>query len=871
MTNQPTFWEVIASIGHGHAFKDHLSEMTDPKYGEALTLDPPASKQGLSNVLLDVVNDPETQAVYERLSIEKKPGQIENVDSILIYNERMNIIVQVNDSGDLHDLGTMYRVSDPTGRDFGSSQSRFKDKVDNYIDKMRHGQRLEWGDPRSPAAMIQEFADNRTIWSNTSDAIKNLPPSAITDLQAYAAAESYITNPSSLIPDLRSGMLPHGTKLTPTIVKPPSDTMPFATQTEAAAAISRNGPERYLRELLGFDDRMIELYEKIPENILDHLPDSFDYRGTEPLLEELWTFKSAVAENPDAVFEAADDLRLRIGTPAQGHFDEAAEIISKVPSETVRFADSVNDFSSLASSIKATRMVSRMMSLGSVVTVGLAVTLTEAAHASQLDMAEEMHQDGKMSRENLDGYREAMADIRIPVDAQALDVTPAALFTMMAAENYAAQRFQQYSDEYGLTEEVHQLLSPTSLPTQSVSGTIFENVYEALPKDPTETMIVLRGLSEAKNDLAEAEQALQQARGGFDTHQFSVIKTLPDIEQNMEQITAINEAEAQLANAREAYDQEFQRVLQQEEQGPRAVALLLSEDDLISVIRSSAKYTLGEHDPIIAAYISAQAEVEELADWPAHQKETIGYNRILSVKNENLGEAEEALRNNPEVTRSFLETRLAARQTNHVHANAYDSVADALDAPTQDNNHLAGMLLPANLIPEQPETLPQTLTSYPLPLNGQSVEIQETFQYTMIANAFARIQTGDSIDEQERQQIETYVNNSGNSTIDVQIIDALEQRFPEVMGTFRPAEKPLVDAEDLTQRFRMHVDPLLSLPLIHPISITPADLQSLETPLNFESNLYLPPQNTDLNVPLIPRDPELYPSTEQTLHKITVK
>ncbi len=846
MPDQPTFWEVIASIGHGHASQKHLSEMTNPDYGEILRSNPPNSRQGLSNIILDVVNDPETKSIYSSLSLENG----DNVDSILIYNERMNVIVQVNDSTTLHDLGTVYRVKNPTENVKGArGETNFSKEIERCLNKVEHGKRFAWDDPRSPAAMVEQFANKRTVDYFTMDAIRGLPASAASNLHDYAVMKSYTTDAASFIGDLEKGKTNYVAK--PTRIKPPSDIMPFATANEAAEAISRNGPEPYLKEILGFDDRMIDLYERIPENLLDHIPEEEVLKGTQTLLEELWTFKQSVSDNPDAIFDAVDELRLRVRSPGQLHFDQATEIIGNMPAKATRFADNVHDFSSLATSIKTTLLTSRMMSLGSVLTVGLAVGLTETAHAGQLDMAEQMFQNGTIPNETLEGYREAMADIRVPVDAQALDVTPAALFTMMAAENYAARRFQQFSDEYGLTEQVHQQLSPTILPTQSVSGMIFENVYNALPEEPSETMIVLRGLSEAKQDLAEAEHALQQARSSFDTHQFSVIKTLPDIEQNMEQITAINEAEAQLANARETYDQEFRRVLQQEEQGPRAVALLLSEDDLISVIRSSAKYTPGDHDPLIAAYVNAQTEVEELADWPSAAKETAGYNQMLAIKNENLGEAENALREQPAVIRSFLESRLAARQNNNALTNTYVSAADTIETPVQDNDHLAGLVLPASLIPEQPEIAPQTLTSHPLPMDGQSVVIQETFQYTMIANSFARIQAGEHIDEHEQEQIENYIHNSENSTIDTQIIATLAEQFPEVMESFRPEEKPTVKAEDLSQRFRLHVDPFLSIPVIYPVTVTPADLEPLQTPLNRDLNLHLIPQNDDPENPIV--------------------
>lgn len=155
--------------------------------------------------------------------------------------------------------------------------------------------------------------------------------------------------------------------------------------------------------------------------------------------------------------------------------------------------------------------------------------------------------------------------------------------------------------------------------------------------------------------------------------------------------------------------------------------------------------------------------------------------------------------------------------------------------------HLPGFSF---VMPDIPQTLtPGRLDHYQLPLDGTSVDVTETYQYTFIANAFARLQSGHEIEPHERTEIARYMNDPAKTYMDDQIITAVRQSFPEIAARFSGEgdRTALPRADNLTGTFRNWTHPLISLPYIQPIQVNAPALEPLETPLNRSLRLQVSP------------------------------
>ncbi|MCL4678211.1 MAG: hypothetical protein KJ017_06415 [Alphaproteobacteria bacterium] len=513
-------------------------------------------------------------------------------------------------------------------------------------------------------------------------------------------------------------------------------------------------------------------------------------------------------------------------------------------------ADALNtmgDLATLARTAKAGRIGLNFSKAGvvtAVVTTGLAVGLTSAANAAVLDIADQLHASGRLSDAAHADYRAMMDDVGTMLTAQAADPTVLAIPGTFIVESIAHNRFQEFSDRHQLPQDIHEMLSPSIYSGSSVRGEIGDNTFRTIPDDPSQAAPELRALIEAKQGVMQARQdysrtydshrppawsmALSQgAAGGLGAH--LAITGMPDVKAAQ---TVVDQAQAR-------FQTEFDRLLSNP-QGARALASLLTNDQLLEIVDSTAKFnnSPGQH-PLIQEFVRAQA-----LDAPWYSL-TGAWDNMKARD-----AAREALLNNPEVMRDYLSGVFVPRQA------ASPAQTEALDTSSQqrvtlseapvlessgNGGHLAGFSFTMPPIPQS--FIPGRLEHHYLPLDGTSVNITDTYQYTFIANAFERLQCGQGIEPQEHAEITRYLNDPGRTYMDEQIINSVRLNYPDVTARYAGDDhrSALPRADNLTGTFRNWTHPLISLPYIQPIHVDAPTLEPLETPLNRSLRLQVTP------------------------------
>ena len=405
-----------------------------------------------------------------------------------------------------------------------------------------------------------------------------------------------------------------------------------------------------------------------------------------------------------------EDVLKRYADRSSRQAIEGASDLGKV-TKSMHAAESLEDLANSAKTARFLRGGSDIMGLGSVFTVVFALSMSEAAHAAQVNIADQLVEREAMTTGQADAYKDILHDIRIRNDLQAMDVTPLSLASMVAAEQYAHDRFQQFSEEQGLTEEIHQLLAPAMITGRSISGRIHDAVYEALPDDdPSRTMIILQPLAEAKYEILQAEHHLEEARSAIPTYQYAHILSEDELQAQQN----VSDAEAALRQAQAEYEREFANTLN-DPSGIRAVSLVVGEDALIDLIRASAKYAdPNTLSPELQEFVQAQSALDIHLSLPAFQKETATYNEMLSILHKHAFEAETNLRDHPETMRAFLEHRLSekldARQISRdpAFAETVDPVVDVVPAVNTSSSNGSGFINTQPIIYPEPWVNPHT-------------------------------------------------------------------------------------------------------------------------------------------------------------------
>lgn len=152
----PTYYDVIASLAHGHAYNQHAQEFSNSSFGPTTTIN---SNDDLARHIQDIINHPDTKAVYN--TQDKR---------VLIYNETLNAIIQLNSGVKHGDAGTIFRVSNPDALtqlqgDPNKKVTRFNSKITTLIDEFK-GENFKSRNPTDVKAMVGTFAQEHNFSSN---------------------------------------------------------------------------------------------------------------------------------------------------------------------------------------------------------------------------------------------------------------------------------------------------------------------------------------------------------------------------------------------------------------------------------------------------------------------------------------------------------------------------------------------------------------------------------------------------------------------------------------------------------------------------------------------------------------------------------
>ena len=404
-----------------------------------------------------------------------------------------------------------------------------------------------------------------------------------------------------------------------------------------------------------------------------------------------------------------NDILRRYAGRTKIQYMEGGADLGKV-TKNIHAAESLEDLANSAKSARFLRGGSDIMGMGSVFTVVFAMSMSEAAHAAQVNIADELVERKALTADQADDYKEVLQDIRIRNDLQTMDVTPLSMATMFAVEQYAHDRFQEFSDKHDLPESIHQILAPAMIAGSSISGTIHNAVYDALPDDdPSRTMIILQPLAEAKYEILQAERHLEEARSANSNYQYAHILSEDELQAQQNVI----DAQAALRQAKTEYERELAITLN-DPSGIRAVSLVVGEDALIDIIRASAKYAdQNSLNPDLQDFVQAQSALDIHLSLPAFEKEAANYNEMLGIHHKHAFEAETNLRDHPETMRAFLEHRLSekldARQVSRdpAFAETVDPVVDVAPAVNTSSNG-SGFINTQRIIYPEPWVNPHT-------------------------------------------------------------------------------------------------------------------------------------------------------------------
>ena len=524
-----------------------------------------------------------------------------------------------------------------------------------------------------------------------------------------------------------------------------------------------NSVDDAARAYIGFTGEQAGLFNAIPENISAEVLEGIDDPKVASALQDLSTAKeySLIGNGDDAVdglrnfnevFEGMD------ATTRSGVMDALTAMGRSPAVDAARGADAavdaldaISDLARVARIAKTGRLGLNMSKAGIIttaVTTVAAVALTEHANAAVLDIADQLHAAGHLTDEALADYKAMMDDVGPMLTGQAADPFITAIPGMAIVERIAYNRFQEFSDKHQLPQNIHEMLSPSIVAGTSLRGEIGQDTFKFIPDDPAQVPEELKALVEAKNAVTQSrenywetygenqppllQRVLMDSGGG---HGGFMLKT--PSQALTEAHPEVIQAQEQLDQARANFQTEFDKVLADPD-AARALADLMTEDQLIDIIKQTAKFNTQDQHPLIQEYVRAQAADAAFYD--------------LGGAWDNMkarDAAEQALRDNPEVMREYL----------------------------------SNIFVPPQQEPQGPQ-IENTSTGF---------NFEEDPNFIMVASAFERLQAGETLDSTEIQEIQTFMANADSESA-IQIVDELKERYPNQASEFID-EKPDGDVQ----------------------------------------------------------------------------
>lgn len=563
------------------------------------------------------------------------------------------------------------------------------------------------------------------------------------------------------------------------------------------------------RAMVGFSDAEAALaYNHIPGNIdATRLADLNLTPEVTAAITELSEFKGVAAQTLQAAetAEAAGDAAkvAEHGAEAVGYvreFDtifagldattrsgviDALSAVSRSPAVDVTrgaavaldAVDAAGDLATLARGARAGRLGLNMSKAGiitTVVTTSLAVGATAYANDMVLDIADQLHNSGHLSDAAYEDYKTMMESTGPMLTGQAADPTPLAIPGMAIVERIAYNDFQEFSDKHQLPQNIHAMLSPSIVAGQSLRGEIGSETFRTIPTSTEGQPASIHDLIQARHAVDVAQDAYYEKVGEHQPQNefaraflnassggmggmggmsmggaFSGGQFRPNSEIVARANPEVMAADAQLNEARQTFQTEFDRALNNPESA-RAVAGLLSTDQLYDIVTATAEFNADTQNPLVQQYLQAQTAEESWGDY-------VG----MGTRADAQSDAEDALKENPDAMRDYL-------------AEIFVSGAQPQTSPALEAGSHGSIEMPNQSLPED---------GYDVIEGGYSdpgVEYEEKF--VMGAGILENAMMGEELDATERYDITTLLSSTAPE--DAEVVEALVERYPDQATEF---------------------------------------------------------------------------------------
>lgn len=440
-------------------------------------------------------------------------------------------------------------------------------------------------------------------------------------------------------------------------------------------------------------------FELVPDQMTPANLRTLAANGTDPqmidAITELSYYKQVGTGNNvnDAAFAIKEFDNIMSGMSAADQLKavEAINTISRTPANLARGSaaalDAVSatgDLATVAKGLRAGRFGASITKAGIVTTVAattLAVSATAYANEVTRDLADKLLEERRITPEFHAEFKELMDDVGPVLTGQAADPTPLAIPGMFVVERMAYNRFQELSNKHQISEEIHDMLSPSIVAGTSLRGQIGRDLFFDIPYDTNNQPEELRHLIEARRNVEVARREYDEQ---LDAHQpnelGSALLNAPMMDAHggggmglyilfhnatsepgdsrirmPSDIVAraapeVQAADTALTQARAAFQSAFDRTLE-DPQSARALTELLTTDQLFDIVTATAEYNSDTDNVLVQDYLKAQKVESSFLD-------IVGYGDSSYA----ISEAEKALKNNPAAMRDYISELFATEE-----------------------------------------------------------------------------------------------------------------------------------------------------------------------------------------------------------------
>ncbi|MDH5723662.1 MAG: hypothetical protein OEY94_10125 [Alphaproteobacteria bacterium] len=523
----PTYHEIIASIGTGHAFEKHVMDgrkFENTRFGKPIPEVSPNNPQTLANFIQDTLNDPNTRAVYDI-----------KTNQAIIYNADKNVIIHLNASKENIDAGTIFRVEYPdrlrtSTSDHNKQVTKFQDSVDNYTSKMSPD-RIHSRNPEDVRAMVNKFGQNHDFHQKALDNIEK-PGGKVQRAKAaleirgpapepqhIAALDNHIkasfdakARPLDVMADMRqtvqSGgrIKTEGNMMSVIPVDPAQPRYEIVTNSKGTSTVNiltQNGVEAVNLspdQTKNFQGNIVDIRRDIAINDVKGALNGANANNLVRIDEKVLIETADPNINYHLSGNKDGTVKIQIAD-AQGHISDTVDLgkgksnsllkelkkqnfISKFGDEIGKFADEVKNLSKAA---KAGRLGANITGIG-IAIGGASALLMQKAHAGQRDFAETLAKNNILDAEAYQRYIELNKSTEKllygDLALSTADPTGVTIVITAAAENKARGDFKDWADQYApnLLEEHFQTLAMSMFPDHSARANMLWDARDNLPR-----------------------------------------------------------------------------------------------------------------------------------------------------------------------------------------------------------------------------------------------------------------------------------------------------------------------------------------------------------------------------------------------------